>query len=309
MIIVLDAQQKQAFEQDGYLMVAQALGPTVLDSVRRHISGYIDEQVQLLHADGKVNELSVDAAFDQRWALVCRENELVADDGGRPTVSWGRRAMLGKPIYELLTDRALTHIAASLIGEEITAHGDYWVRPNMATDPATTLEWHQDSHYYGGETAGFQVLTVWIPLVDVDEQNGCLRVVPGSHHLGKVAARHVESGQLTPAEAVEHYGEPRSVPMKSGDVLILSHLTLHASGQNTTDLVRWSIDLRYSPTSQSFGWHSMGEDFPQHFPCFVARDGATARAESWTQWQARWKEAEPDLDPSVDHGASPRKVR
>ena len=304
---MLDSQQKQAFEQDGYLVVAQALRPAVLDPVRRHISGYVDQQIQRLHTEGRVKELRTDAAFAERWALVCRENGLVADDGGRPTISWGRRALLGRPIYDLLTHRAVTRIATSLLGQEITAHGDYWVRPNMATDPATKLEWHQDSHYYGGGTAGFQVPTVWIPLVDVDEHNGCLQVLPGSHRQGRVAARHAESGQWTPAEEVERYGQPRSVPMKSGDVLIFSHLTLHASGENSTDLVRWSIDLRYSPTGQSFDWHSMGEDFPRRFPCFVARRAGAARAESWTRWQARWKEAEPNVNPSVDHGASLRK--
>ena len=36
-------------------------------------------------------------------------------------------------------------------------------------------------------------------------------------------------------------------------------LTLHTGGKNATDGVRWSIDLRYSPTGQSFAWHQMGD--------------------------------------------------
>lgn len=285
---MLGAQQARQFDRDGYLVVRRALDSSVLEPVRQHIADYVDHHIRRLIAEGRVANLRESTPFAERWALVCRENGLTAVDGARPEIEWGMYPLLGRPIYDLITDESVTTIAIALLGPKITAHGDYWVRPNMAGDPDSALDWHQDSHYYGGTTDGFRVITVWIPLVDVDEHNGCLQVIPGSHKLGKVAARRNERGRWSPEDAIERLGEVRGVPMRRGDVLVLSNLILHATGRNATDQVRWSIDFRYSPAGQNFDWHDMGEGFHEVFPCFLARAAGEEAAESWPTWQARW---------------------
>jgi ectoine hydroxylase-related dioxygenase (phytanoyl-CoA dioxygenase family) len=61
------------------------------------------------------------------------------------------------------------------------------VRPKLPHHELTTVPWHQDAFYYGGKEAGnlsFPILSIWIPLIDVNEKNGCLQYVAGSNKWG-----------------------------------------------------------------------------------------------------------------------------
>lgn len=284
---MLSRDQLTTFEQDGFLVVRQRLDDDVLQPVRRVIAHFVDEKIRAYHAAGQIQNPHMEAPFEKRWAIVCRENGL--QTGTEAIVNWGRRDLLDPAVYDLYTFGPLTDVVASLLGPELKANGDYWVRPKIPADPSTTVAWHQDSFYFGGSTAPkFRVLTVWVPLVDVDEQNGCLRVVRGSHRHGAIAWRKNKQGQREPIEDVTRYGTPVGVPMLVGDVLIFNNLTLHASGDNTTDQVRWSIELRYMPADQSFAWHDLGDAFDVQFPGFVARSAAPKRVTSWPQWRDRW---------------------
>ena len=83
-------------------------------------------------------------------------------------------------------------------------------------------------------------------MVDVDEENGCLYVVPKSHQNGIIphytgghgGFLEIAADDLPPAE-------PIPIPMQAGGVLFMTNLTPDASFENRTDKVRWSVDLRY----------------------------------------------------------------
>src|SRR5690606_9748522 len=98
--------------------------------------------------------------------------------------------------------------------------------------------WHQDwSYWYGSHT-----VSVWVPLDDVTPENGCLRLVPGSHrmvvtHDGAADDDHgfnhrIDAAQI-PAEAVV------TAPLEAGGAIIFHDLTLHASHDNTSGKDRW----------------------------------------------------------------------
>lgn len=70
-------------------------------------------------------------------------------------------------------------------------------------------------------------------------------------HKGNVL-KHVPHGHGTgflriPEEALP--GEAICVPVHKGGVLIMSNRTPHASFDNTSDVIRWSMDLRYQSAS------------------------------------------------------------
>lgn len=44
-----------------------------------------------------------------------------------------------------------------------------------------SVGWHQDSHYFGSQHCDGRILSFGIYLEDTNRENGCLRVVPGSH--------------------------------------------------------------------------------------------------------------------------------
>ena len=112
------------------------------------------------------------------------------------------------------------------------------VRCDLPNDPVYgRCTKHQDAVYARGS---LNSVTIWIPLQDVDQNNGCLRIVPKSHKFGLFPNR---GGVITdfPDEDFVH------VPMKAGEVLVFSHFTVHRSGENIDDnRVRMSIQIRYT---------------------------------------------------------------
>ncbi len=237
-----DAERSQ-FDEDGYVVKRGVVPPADLGPIREALSDVIGAQVERLAREGAIGETFADAPFERRLALVCeRYPERLWDVMG-PIFS-GR--FTGPEIFHSLTHPALLSCVESLVGPTIIGSSVYRVRPKLPNWDRGEVPWHQDSGYFLAHCDDMLVLTCWIPLIDVDEDNGCLFVIPGSHRDG--ITRHYTGGHggyLEIAEEDLPAGERVAVPMRQGDVLFLANLTAHASFANRTPDVRWSLDLRY----------------------------------------------------------------
>src|SRR5262249_27040861 len=132
-----------------------------------------------------------------------------------------------------------------ICGPELIASSVYRLRPKIPRYDYGAVPWHQDSGYTEPFCDRHLMLTVWLPLVDATPERGCLWVIPGAHR-GEVARhrRHAALRYLEiPPEALPP-GEPLCVPVRKGGVLLLTNRTPHASFENRSDVVRWSMDLR-----------------------------------------------------------------
>ena len=92
-------------------------------------------------------------------------------------------------------------------------------------------------------------------LIAVDKAtkaNGCLQVLKGSHHYGRI--EHGVSGGQTGAdmdyvEAIARECEKVHIECQPGDVLFFHCNLLHASAPNTSDHPRWSLICCYNARS------------------------------------------------------------
>src|ERR1051325_7297505 len=75
---------------------------------------------------------------------------------------------------------AIKEICHDLIGPHVRLYWDQSVYKKTAKEQE--FPWHQDNGYTFIEPQ--QYLTLWIPLVDVDEANGCPWIAPGRHKYG-----------------------------------------------------------------------------------------------------------------------------
>ena len=152
--------------------------------------------------------------------------------------------------FELITNPRLLDVAESLCGEELVASSVYRLRPKIPNYNYGAVPWHQDSAYFEPYCDKSLVLTVWIPLVDANAENGCLWVIPRVH-TGKIAPHRPAEGKayLEILEQDLPPGDRICCPVPKGGALLLTNRTPHGSYENTTDIVRWSLDLRYQSAS------------------------------------------------------------
>ena len=115
--------------------------------------------------------------------------------------------------------------------------------------------WHQDGTYWSITPLG-QALTVWLALNEVDEENGAMRIIPGSHLGGQVdhvRTFHQESMLRRGQQVQESVNESTSVAisLSPGEASLHNPFVIHGSGPNHSDRWRLGIGLVYVSGSVS----------------------------------------------------------
>ncbi len=282
------------FAKDGCLLLRQVVPDAVLDPLIAHISDEIGRYADDLYAKGEIADTHADLPFGTRLVALNRGTEARLR-------SWNNIAM-SESLYDLICYPGIVEALAPLLGHDYGFNGDYHLRPKLPGSTYTAFPWHQDSQYYGVDSQHAHIITVWIPMVDVDEENGCLQVMPGSFKWGLLQGARGADQNIRTFEDVEARGEPVPLPMRKGDIFLFSNLTFHKSTVNLSDAVRWSIDIRYARIPEQ---HQLtpavraSEDFMRNklnstgrVP--IALTGATPRP-SYAEWRSELAQLQSDL--------------
>ena len=113
-------------------------------------------------------------------------------------------------------------------------------------DPTFSMDLHSDWTYV--QEPDFCSIAIWVPLVDVDESNGCFGVISGSHKLHNPIRGPLirQSARKDDPIWQKRYGQ--LLPMKAGDAVIYNHSLLHFSPPNRTSTVRPAVNLSLVPS-------------------------------------------------------------
>ena len=151
-------------------------------------------------------------------------------------------------IVALARNKNIVDAVESLIGPDILLFG-----ASMFSKKARDIRfvsWHQDAAYYGLDPQ--EEVTCWVGLTDADVENGCMRVIPGSH-LGADAV-HEETydpqNMLGRGQTIRGLDDSKAVymPVKAGQFSIHHERTIHGSMPNPSDRRRVGISFFYMPT-------------------------------------------------------------
>ena len=112
-------------------------------------------------------------------------------------------------------------------------------------------EWHQDYGYWYNNGCLFPYMASCLIAVDrATKENGCLQVIRGSHHMGRVEHGTQAGGQVgADMERVEKALERMELvycEMEPGDALFFHGNTLHRSDMNASEYPRWSLICCYN---------------------------------------------------------------
>ncbi len=229
-------------------MVSGLFAPGELEPLRQEIAGIIDATARRLAAEGKITDLHAEEGFETRLTRLMDDHPELTDEYIRAIEGRAGGGHAGIEMFRAITHPRLLDAMESLIGPEIVGSSVYRIRPKVPGYTRGIVPWHQDSGYFAAHCDRNLIVTVWLPLVEATPENGCLQVLPRVHREG--VYRHHTGGHagylviedddlpLPPDKAV-------TVPVPLGGALLMTNLTPHCSTPNTTDVIRWSIDLRY----------------------------------------------------------------
>jgi hypothetical protein len=109
--------------------------------------------------------------------------------------------------------------------------------------------WHQDGFPWQERLRGAAAITIWVALDDTDSNNGCLRMVPGSHALPAQPLQKIRSppsmfgvqidpGLVDDTRAVD-------LPLSAGDGSAHHPSLVHSSRANRSTRPRRAVAIRY----------------------------------------------------------------
>jgi hypothetical protein len=245
------------------------------------MSALSDEQVRRYHEDGYVLARGF---FDaEEIGLLHRsakeDNELDKRSFGRADGEGGvvRLSLWNHPgdgVYGMFARcERMVRSAEKLLGGEVYHYHSKMILKDPKVGGAWA--WHQDYGYWYQNGVLFPLLTSAFIAVDpCTRANGCLQVLKGSHHAGRV--NHVLTGDQAGAdrERVDELAkrlELVHVEMEPGDTLFFHANLLHRSDQNKSDSPRWSMICCYNAARNDPYKES---HHPRYTPLTVVPDAA-----------------------------------
>ena len=203
------SQYKDRFDRDGFVVVPQFLPLEEWAELNRNLDRYIAEIVPTL-TDGTA----------------------YYDDPQRPETLRQLENMQQDPYFAAYkTNARWLALAEQLLGEPVESDSPKWFnKPPGAEHPTPP---HQDNYYFCLEPPN--VITLWIALDAVDEENGCLRYVVGSHRHG--VRPHATSEILGFSQGVSDFGpddeaKEISVRLQPGDLTAHHGEMIHRADPN-----------------------------------------------------------------------------
>ncbi len=224
---MLSNSQIQQFHQDGFLAGPRILNDAQIETLRAEILRVIEERDTLQGSNRPVLLHNMGREDAQIWQIVN---------------IWHA----SQPFRALVETPAMAAEVAQLTGaRELRLFHD-----QIQFKPAQTggvNMWHQDSPYWPILQPKTTETTAWIALDDVDEDNGCMWMVRGSHQWGDaISFLHTLRQFDEMPEAWEgRQLEKVACPVKAGHVHYHHALTWHGSDANRSGRPRRAIALHF----------------------------------------------------------------
>jgi len=147
------------------------------------------------------------------------------------------------PFYLFLVRQSgMIELARSLLGDDLAVFATGYIIKEPGNSPAVL--WHQDGSYWPLEP--MEVCTLWLAITDSRPENGCMRVIPGTHTMELQELRErtdvrnlldssLDESMIDESTAVDLVLEP-------GDVSVHHPNIVHGSAANDSKEF-WRLNL------------------------------------------------------------------
>jgi len=219
---VLNADERVAFERDGYVL----------------IKGFFDAEEAFLLQTAIDKDPAIRGHFYDRGDAEGMTTKMATwNHPGDSVYGYAARSHKMVDTMEDLLGGEVYHYHSKITAKE-PREGGAW-------------EWHQDYGYWYNNGCLFPYMaSAMVALDKCTRANGCLQVLKGSHHLGRIDHGLLDGDQvgadLKRVEEAKKHLDLVYCEMEKGDVLFFHCNTLHRSDQNRSDDRRWTLICCYN---------------------------------------------------------------
>lgn len=232
----------EQFRQDGFLLIRNFLDKSVVENIYREAREIFATQIR--HVTGRTVDINDRDAFENAM-FEFFEKDFIAFRNTGITVQHSlslHQFAVSEKIVNLLKE----------VGIEQPVVG---ARPAMQFNSRFlskdgSKHWKLDAHQDWRTGQGSLDSTViWFPMVDAGADLGALQVIPRSHTWGLLeSSTSGYQGGITAQLNDEDFVQTE---FQVGDLLIFSAFLVHQSGNNITNNIRWSVQLRYNNLAEA----------------------------------------------------------
>src|SRR5437773_8441045 len=244
--MTLTSEQIAFFQENGYLILEKLFTEEELEALRRRAEWI---------ASGEAPHIP--EQFRQVEPRVA-QGELAADDYVLSLRKLSHMAWYDEVMLAHARDPRITDKVASLLGPDVKLYQDQlFMKPPRI---GSRQRYHQD------QPLGFHIdppelmVTCWLALDDSTLENGCLRVLPGTHRTGELPGEVIQEYE----RRAEEGGLPEEVPqvLKAGECSIHHGHILHCSTPNLSGQRRRGYATHYVSARCRYTGPAPNPEFP-----------------------------------------------
>ena len=216
---------RKDFLEDGFVFLPAFLSPQEVAEVNSVLNKFIQERAPSLPAEHAFYENEGDANSLKQLQLLYEY----------------------EPFFEKMMFKSrFEELAEILLDDQVVGKNmQYFNKPPLIGQPTPP---HQDGYYF--MLSPNEAVTMWMALEPVDEENGCVRYVKGSHLKG--LREHGKTKTLGFSQGIIDFGTEEDTknevwfPTQPGDMFVHHSLAIHrADGNNSANRTRKALGLIY----------------------------------------------------------------
>jgi len=218
------AEYRQQFDELGYVRIPGFINAAEVATIHEHLQRVIAEVVPTMPVADVFYEDKADKTSLKQLIRLYQQDDFFA---------------------QLYFKSRFFALAEFLLGRLVVGRNmQYFNKPPGIGQPTPP---HQDGYY--AKLSPIEGMTMWLALEDVDEENGCVRYINGSHRRG--VRPHGKTGTLGFSQGITDYSdEDRAAEVcmiaQPGDLLVHDALTIHrADGNQSATRSRRALGFIY----------------------------------------------------------------
>lgn len=220
-------QLKADFDRDGFVVLRGYLSPAEAAEVDAHVDRFIRDVLPTAPATTAFYEDKADPASIKRLQHM---------------------STLDPWFGQLYGSDRFQGLASALLGDGARPSALQWFNKPARVGGVTPP--HQDGFYFMLEPN--LAITLWLALDDMDEENGCIRYLPGSHR--EPMRPHQPSTVIGFSQGIADYGvadrrREEVLHARPGDLICHHSMTIHRADANPSDRRRAALGFVYFAAS------------------------------------------------------------